>query len=123
MSKRVNPLSLPDFSRHVFELLQQKNISLPLLAKRLNYVPDTVYKLFKNPNWKVNNIKAVSDVLGINLFAFYTKDIDAQWQQQVDNLHQSLQAKQAQINSLEQEKLLLKTENNLMRDMLGAKKG
>lgn len=122
MSKKIDPLTLPDFSRQILELMHQKKMSLPFLAKRLNSASFTIYRLFKNPNWKVYDIKAVGDILQVNLFSFYTKEIDAAWQQQVDDLNQKIATQQTQISVIEQEKLLLKTENDLMRQMLGAKK-
>lgn len=122
MSKKINPLTLPDFSRQIFELMHQKKMSIPFLAERLNYVPIKVYSLFKNPNWKAHDIKAVGDILQVNLFSFYTKEIDAAWQQQVDGLNQKIATQQTQISTLEQEKLLLKTENDLMRQMLVPKR-
>ena len=122
MSKKINPLVYPDFSRYVHSIIQKNNLTLPFMARRMNYSADTVYRLFKNPNWKAQDIKAAGDILRVNLFSFYTKEIDAAWQQQVDELNQKIATQQTQISAIEQEKLLLKTENDLMRQMLGAKK-
>jgi hypothetical protein len=121
MNKKINISILPDIGKYVLTIMQQKQYSIPFLAKKLNVAPDTAYKLLRKPNWKVNELKAVGDILGINLFSFYAPNKDAEWQQRISVLENRVKELEKATAALEQEKLLLQTENTLMRQIVGAK--
>ena len=102
---------LPDLSTHVKALMQQRGITPIALARKMHVHHQTAYRLLKRNDWLVSEIVLVGELLGSNLFLFFTP------QQNRELLEKDALLK-AQSAEIEQ----LKKENVLLREIAGAGK-
>ena len=102
---------LPGLAVFVKEQLKQRRISVPALAKRMNVQSQTAYRLLRRNDWLVSEVQLVGELIGMNLFEFYTpKKI------------QEAARQQALTAALSEEVKELKKENALLREIAGAKR-
>ncbi len=101
---------LPKLAAHARAIMKSQHINVNGLAKMMNVRQPTASYLLKRDDWYVSELVLVGELLGTNLFEFYTprlREENAQMRQR--------------ISELEDEMKLIKHENALLKDIVGRK--
>jgi plasmid maintenance system antidote protein VapI len=111
-SRYVKPAQLPDIGSFVKAEMKELDLSPAGMAAKLKVSPGRVYRLLKDPDWKVTDIINVSTLLANNLFGWYAQatgapDTSAQLQQQLTETRAELEKARAEIAVLEKALKLL----------------
>jgi hypothetical protein len=92
--------------------MKELDLSPAGMAAKLKVSPGRVYRLLKDPDWKVTDIMNMSTLLANNLFGWYAQatgapDTSAQLQQQLTETQAELEKARAEIAVLEKALKLL----------------
>lgn len=114
---------LPDIGAVVRKLLKEQHTTQRKLAKMLGWNSGTVSLLLKRKNWQVTELLPVGNALKHDLLQYYYP-VPPEPQVPVSKLNaaeETIAALQKQLSEQETELLKLRTENALMREVLGKK--
>ena len=114
---------LPDMGAVVRQLLKEQHSTQRKLAKTLGWNSGTISLLLKRKNWQVTELLQVGKALNHDLLQYYypTPPEPQVPISQLKAAEETISALQKQLSEQELELLKLRTENALMREVLGKK--
>ena len=106
-SRYIKPTAMPPIGEEVKAQMKEIDLSVVAVAKRLSILPQRVYRLLDNDDWRISDLMNLSDLTGINLFEWLARetgspDLVTPQQAELDRLRAENQTLQTRMDALKE---------------------